>query len=582
MPATRVLNRLLLSGLFVFLQTNYFSFSQNVSYPYSEWIQKLSDQNGPINSGVDEVLSFLLKTDSSQAIAALNELEERGSHASKYFAPRFNLLKANWLMSSKNCAAIGMISDVMKRALYAAYETNNDSLISEISWHYGNLMFSCLKIEPAAIYCLNAVELDEKKGIKTSTAKFGMLGDILYKTHDYEKSIYYTGQAILTEADTVKGKGQIMSWHNTNALCWQKLGQFDSALHYYNIARQMAQELHNYAWVSLISGNIGQVYYLQGKYDVAKSFLEFDYKESKKYGELLNAANTQQWLARTNLALGKKDSALIQIKGALGFLQKYSEYDYLQNACYAASEVYMAFGMTDSVYKYFRMYIQLRNSSERDVANSRLEIARIKLDNLQNEMTIKNLNKEKDAEKLKRNFMLGFIVMFAAIVILVLNRQRQRSIHKQELTLKEKTAAETEIAAAKEQLNMFKQNVIEKTDLIEKLEAQVHYKEMTVEQSEIADELSRQTILTEEDWDKFKKLFEKIYPGFFMKLRDKAPDITLAEQRMAALTRLHLTSKQIASMLGISVDSVHKSRQRLRQRLQLHVDTNLEETIAGL
>jgi DNA-binding CsgD family transcriptional regulator len=65
-----------------------------------------------------------------------------------------------------------------------------------------------------------------------------------------------------------------------------------------------------------------------------------------------------------------------------------------------------------------------------------------------------------------------------------------------------------------------------------------------------------------------------------MKLKDSFPDITSAEQRMAALTRLRLTTRQIASMLGISVDSVHKSRQRLRQRLNLAADASLEEVLS--
>ena len=47
------------------------------------------------------------------------------------------------------------------------------------------------------------------------------------------------------------------------------------------------------------------------------------------------------------------------------------------------------------------------------------------------------------------------------------------------------------------------------------------------------------------------------------------PDITVAEKRMASLIRLHLNTKQMASMLGISTDSVYKIRQRLRKRLQL-------------
>ena len=60
------------------------------------------------------------------------------------------------------------------------------------------------------------------------------------------------------------------------------------------------------------------------------------------------------------------------------------------------------------------------------------------------------------------------------------------------------------------------------------------------------------------------------------------PGITVAEQRMAALTRLQLTNRQMASMLGISVDSVHKTRQRLRKRFDLTSDANLEIYIAAI
>ena len=74
----------------------------------------------------------------------------------------------------------------------------------------------------------------------------------------------------------------------------------------------------------------------------------------------------------------------------------------------------------------------------------------------------------------------------------------------------------------------------------------------------------------------------KNLPFIFKTLKEKFPDITLAEQRMAALIRLNLTTRQIASMLGISVDSVHKSRQRLRHRFQVGTDTNLDEMVANL
>ena len=138
------------------------------------------------------------------------------------------------------------------------------------------------------------------------------------------------------------------------------------------------------------------------------------------------------------------------------------------------------------------------------------------------------------------------------------------------------------MASASNHLIVVTTNLFEKTGLIEKLEEQLKGNEATAEYQSILSDITRLTILTETDWSEFKSIFETMYPGFFIKLTNKFPEITSAEQRMAALTRLHLSSRQIASMLGISIDSVHKSRQRLRQRFKVGTETNLDEMVAAL
>ena len=579
-------NRLLFFILIVSLQANCFSFSQTTTSPINDWVKKLSNKN--FNSlGLGGIVSELKDKDSLEVSAVLDELGRKGHARGGYFDAHFYMLKAAWLMSTHSGLQFNNhVSELMKQAMNCAYEVDDDSLVSNISWGYGFYMFGCSQMEAAAMYCLYAAEIDEKIG-RSNPGQYGLLGDVLYNTRDYEKAIYYTRMAIEKQKDTsVLAKNIILSRWNTIGLCWQKMGMYDSALVHYNVAMRMAIDASNVIWKSIIGGNMGQVYFLQKKYKLAKPLLESDYRVSKTFGELSSAGNSLQWVARINLLEGKKDSALAQVKEAMQLVQRMantaSYFYYYANVCYATADVYRAIGNYDSADKYSQLYNNVHDSLERSAASGRLEIARIRLDNIQNALTIKNLHKEKEAERTKRNFILAFIVMFAAIVILALNRQRQKSKHQQQMALQEKAAAEVEVVSAREQLNMFKQIIVEKTDLIEKLQEQVHSRETSSEQVEIVNELSRRTILTEDDWNKFRNLFEKIYPAFFIKLKEKAPDITLAEQRMAALTRLHLTSRQIASMLGISVDSVHKTRQRLRQRLQLHVDSNLEETIAAL
>ncbi len=516
-------------------------------------------------------------------LPALTELGKRGARAGPYFEVRFAQLSATMLYRTHDVPAKDSIAHLMSAALQQAYEINDEYLIAHVSWYYGEVMYYCGVIEPAVMYCLNAVEIFDKKKMTSQGYKYQLLGEILYRTREYEKSIYYTRHTIDNETDTsVSGKAIVMSRWNTIALCWQKMGIYDSAFYYYDRAMQLANALNFEVWKGIISGNKGQIYFLQKKYDIARPLLEFDYRTSKHRKEVASAANSLQWVARINLLQGKKDSALLQVKEAMKMLQEYPEPNYLQNLYYTAAEVYRATGNNDSFYRYSKLYNYLYDSTEKAVANSRLEISRLRLDNQANIFKIRALQKEMEEDALQRNFIIAAIVFSAAIALLILNQLRVKSKHQRELALQQKAAAEKEVAAATEQLNMFTQNIVEKTKLIEQMEQQLDERNLSKEHARLIEELSRQTILTEEDWTTFKTLFEKIYPGFFLNLMEKVTDITLAEQRMAALTRLHLTSKQIASILGISLNSVHKAKQRLRHRFHLQSEASIEDFITRM
>ena len=569
----------LLFILFFFLQKNIPAFTQNTPLPLNAWVKSLDADDDTLNKNFDEIVNILQRTDTALVLRTLNELEKKGAAKGPYFQVRIKHLRATMLWKIREKAAKDSIIQLMKPALQQAYALNDEYLIANVSWWYGETMFFCNQIELSTMYCLNAVEILDKKGITAEPHKYQFLGELFYLTRDLDKSIYYIRRSIENEKDTSHdARVNIMSRWNTIALCWRKIGNYDSAFHYFDVAMNMANALDSEVWKGIISGNKGYVYFLQKKYDVAKPLFEFDYRTSKQYGETANAAHALQMIARLNLMQGKKDSALLQVKEALRMIQQQPQplpY-YLQDVYYATADVYRVLGNSDSFYYYSQLYNNLHDSIERAVANSRLEIARLRLDNQSNFSEIRDLQKQKSAEIRDRNYIIAAIVFVAIVGLLIINRQRLKSRFQQQLAFQQRVAAEKELTSAKEQLDMFTQSVIEKTRVIEQLEQQVATKALTDEQQQLASELSRQTILTEEDWEKFKTLFEKIYPGFFLKLKEMVPDITVAEQRMAALIRLHLNTKQMASMLGISTDSVYKIRQRLRKRLQLDDESDTE------
>ncbi len=83
-------------------------------------------------------------------------------------------------------------------------------------------------------------------------------------------------------------------------------------------------------------------------------------------------------------------------------------------------------------------------------------------------------------------------------------------------------------------------------------------------------------------WEKFQKCFEDVHPGFYEKLLEVAPTISPAERKLATLIRLGLTSKEIASLSYTSKASVDVARSRLRKRLSLSRDENIEAFLVGL
>ena len=117
--------------------------------------------------------------------------------------------------------------------------------------------------------------------------------------------------------------------------------------------------------------------------------------------------------------------------------------------------------------------------------------------------------------------------------------------------------------------------IIEKNDKIIKQQELLDTKEIKeLIGSEF--EFRNQKILTDTDWVSFKNYFEKAFPNYIQKIRLKYPKITDAEERLFLCLKLNLRTKETALMLGISSESVKKSINRLRKKINLNTEDDLE------
>jgi DNA-binding CsgD family transcriptional regulator len=86
----------------------------------------------------------------------------------------------------------------------------------------------------------------------------------------------------------------------------------------------------------------------------------------------------------------------------------------------------------------------------------------------------------------------------------------------------------------------------------------------------------------EEDWQRFEEHFNQIHKDFFNRLKDKYSDLSPTYLKLSAYIRLNLSSKEIASLMNISVRGVEKARSRLRKRLELSQNENLTAFISSI
>jgi len=82
-------------------------------------------------------------------------------------------------------------------------------------------------------------------------------------------------------------------------------------------------------------------------------------------------------------------------------------------------------------------------------------------------------------------------------------------------------------------------------------------------------------LVDKDDWLAFELHFRNVHATFFGKLRNKHPDLSSNEIKLSSYLKLNLSSKEIASLMNISIRSVEQGRWRLRKKLDLPKDSNL-------
>ena len=113
------------------------------------------------------------------------------------------------------------------------------------------------------------------------------------------------------------------------------------------------------------------------------------------------------------------------------------------------------------------------------------------------------------------------------------------------------------------------------TNLIVELEQLMDNQKVSKAKSHLILQHIRENISEEDQWAVFQENFDMIHKNFFKNLKERFPSLTTTDLRICVLIRLNYTTKEIATMQGVSIRGVETARYRIRKKLNLSETDNL-------
>jgi hypothetical protein len=365
---------------------------------------------------------------------------------------------------------------------------------------------------------------------------------------------------------------------NSLGVCYRDLNLMDSSDLIFKDFLTNTKSLAYEGWEGMIAGNLGYNYYLRGKYDLALPYLLHDKDKALEDHDLSLAAGACTPLADIYIYQNKLKEAGNEIMLAREYILITRQNDRLRKLFPVMSKWYSKTGQSDLAVMYMdstlialNKYQEKRNALQLLRASQRSEIEK-------NKITVLKLQREKEQTIFIRNLVIISLVF--TLVILGLFFQNRSKRHKQEQLIKDLKIQEHEIELRRstDLLAEFSRRIIEKNELIEKLEKE----SVLQENNKLLIELKESAILTEEDWTRFKRIYEQVYPRFFEKLKDKFPELSPAEIRYITLSKLAFSANEVANCLGISKKSIHVTWHRIKKKLSLDENQTVDDLLAGI
>ncbi|WP_304516952.1 hypothetical protein [Cecembia rubra] len=462
-------------------------------------------------------------------------------------------------------------------------------LLAHARWYSGFLLHDFFKIDLALGNCIDAIEVMEEYIPRIKLAdKYEFLGEMAFQVVDYDATIGYYKLFLeyKLEVSEIDKRRKIVATNGIGQAFLRK-SSFSEAKEYLVLANEKISLYQDDLWRGINNAYLGHVYLALGETDAAEQLLK-NAIETCLNTERNVASYASNYLGRLYLNKGMKQESLFYLEQAEQFLLN-SQNKYLLQTQFYLLETYRSLSDFYRVYldnrlanEYFEKYKELNDAIRYISILSSQNITRLRMDNEKASWELSVAELEKESIIQRRNILLMIVISLFTIIgsFLLIARNRMKAQRLSAEAESKRLVAEKNAIEA--QLDMLKSSLMEKSRMLQEFENRLSVIQNRVDVQDDLERINEMKILTEEDWTAFRKLFERLHPGFMTQLKQSIPGITTAELRLATLLKMQYSAKEMADILGVSTDSVYKARYRLRTKLNLENEQSLENLILNM
>lgn len=458
----------------------------------------------------------------------------------------------------------------------------------ELCYNIGHRLCDGQKYREA--YYFLYITLRGEKDVYTSQKPYlanfhEVLGQIYYFFRRFDLSEKHLKVSLRHPHVTEESK---IDLYNTLSLIYRDKLDTEISERYLQKAYNQAVKLKNEAWMGILSGNLGYIALKKKENEKARKLIEFDYEVSTKSKQTNSQINALALLIELDLMENKLAQSTLKMKVFDSLMTNETNPQLLGILYKTKITYYEKLGQYELALQSFRKYISYKeiNDEKRQFLNIQNAEFQIEFERKQGENIIYKEKKQKDDLIILGLFVICLILGLTSFII-IKQIQRKRFQDKELLTLRAQKM-EDELHATEREMRALLSTMFDKNKVIFELQEQVEsfeknqHSRTDSEKETMLNDLQSFSLLTEADWIEFKRLFEKLNPGFFDFFHERFSEITSAEIRLAALIKLNLSNLEMARTLAISPDSVRKTNLRLRKKLNIESLDDLTRFIKAI